>query len=108
VPVRLAFRALWYLGVDPEAEKTWSRAINDPNMPPGVRSDLIVDMIDEGYTDNDHPTKADLPVIRARLEILERYAPYAMDRVNAEAFAEAYRTMLELYIRLGGEPRTRR
>jgi hypothetical protein len=108
VPVRLAFRALWYLGTDPEAEKTWSRAINDPNMPEGVRSDLIVDMIDEGYTDNDHPTKADLPVIRARLDIIERYAPYAMDRVNAQAFEEAYRTLLELYIRLGGDPRNRR
>jgi hypothetical protein len=108
VPVRLAFRALWYLGTDPEAEKTWSRAINDPDMPEGVRSDLIVDMIDEGYTDNDHPTKADLPVIRARLEIIERHAPYAMDRVNARAFEEAYRTLLELYVRLGGEPRGRR
>jgi hypothetical protein len=107
VPTRLAFRALWYLGTDPEAETTWRRAINDPNTPPGVRSDLIVDMVDEGYTDNSHPTKADLPVIEARLGILERHAPYAMDEVNARAFAEAYRTLLELYIRLGGRPRGR-
>jgi hypothetical protein len=107
VPTRLAFRALWYLGTDPEAETKWRRAINDPRCPPGVRSDLIVDMIDEGYTDNSHPTKADLPVIEARLGILERHAPYAMDEVNARAFAEAYRTLLELYIRLGGRPRGR-
>lgn len=105
VPVRLAFRALWYLGVDPEAERTWSRSINDPRHPPGVRSDLIVDMIDEGYTDNNHPTKEDLPVILARLEIIERYAPYAMDQVNADAFEQAYEYLLGLYIRLGGEPR---
>lgn len=105
VPIRLAFRALWYLGVDPEAEKTWSRAINDPKTPPGVRRDLIVDMIDEGYSDNDHPTRQDLPTILARLEIIERYAPYAMDEVNAAAFEEAYRVLLDLYIRLGGEPR---
>jgi hypothetical protein len=77
-------------------------------MPEEVRSDLIVDMIDEGYTDNSHPTKADLPVILARLEILERHAPYAMDQVNAAAFEEAYRTMLQLYIRLGGDPGARR
>jgi hypothetical protein len=105
VPVKLAFRALWYLGVDPEAEKTWARAINDPTHPPGVRSDLIVDMIDEGYTDNNHPGKEDLPVILARLEIIERHAPYAMDEVNAAAYEEAYRHLLEMYIRLGGEPR---
>ena len=102
VPTTIAFRALWYLGTDPEAEKTWVRAINDLNTPPGVRSDLIVDMIDEGYTDNNRPGKADLPVILARLEILERHAPYAIDEVNAKAFAEAYRTMLDLYVRLGG------
>lgn len=100
VPVRLAFRALWYLGVDPEAERTWSRAINDPSSPPGVRSDLLVDMIDEGYTDNSHPTKADLPLIRARLELIERLAPYAMDQVNADAFEEAYKDLLAMYVRL--------
>lgn len=108
VPTKIAFRALWYLGTDPEAEKTWRRAINDPNHPPGVRSDLIVDMIDEGYTDNNHPTKEDLPVILARLELIERHAPYAMDEVNAEAFEVAYRHLLDMYIRLGGEPRDKR
>ncbi len=105
VPVRLAFRALWYLGTDPAAEVTWSRAINDANHPEGVRSDLIVDMIDEGYTDNDRPGLADLALIRRRLEILERYAPHAMDEINAQAFEEAYRTLLALYLRLGGEAR---
>lgn len=105
VPVRLAFLALWYLGVDPAAETTWSRAINDPRQAEGVRSDLIVDMVDEGYTDNDRPGLADLALIQRRLEILERYAPHAMDEVNAQAFEEAYRTLLELYLRLGGEAR---
>lgn len=107
VPVKVAFRALWYLGTDPGAEKTWSRAINDPNMPAEVRSDLIIDMIDEGYTDNDKPGKADLPVILARLGILERHAPNAMDEVNRKAFQDAYRHMLELYARLGGDPARR-
>ena len=102
VPERLAFRALWYLGVDPAAEATWSRAINDLTMPEGVRSDLIVDMIDEGYSDNSHPGKQDLPLILARLQIIERHAPYAIDAVNRRAFEEVYRDLLELYIRLGG------
>jgi hypothetical protein len=108
VPVRIAFRALWYLGVDPAAESTWSRAINDPSLPDGVRSDLIVDMIDEGYTDNSRPTAADLPTILARLEIVERHAPHAMDDVNRDAFEEAYRHLLDMYVRLGGRAVTTR
>lgn len=105
VPVTLAFRALWYLGADPAAEVTWSRAINDPLLPAGVRSDLILDMIDEGYTDNSHPGPRDLPLILLRLQIIERHAPLAMDEVNRKAFAEIYRDLLDLYIRLGGDAR---
>ncbi|HEX5054817.1 MAG TPA: hypothetical protein VFZ65_23775 [Planctomycetota bacterium] len=108
MPVRVAFRALWYLGVDPAAQATWNRAINDPTLSEGVRSDLIVDMIDEGYTDNERPGPADLPIVRARLEILERRAPYAMDAVNARAFEEAYRDLLALYLRLRGPSREAR
>jgi len=100
VPVQVAFRALWYLGTDSAAEATWAAAINDPRLPEGVRSDLIIDMIDEGYTDNERPGAADLAVVRARLQILERHAPHAMDEINARAFEQAYREMLQLYQRL--------
>lgn len=105
VPERLAFRALWYLGVDAAAEATWQRAINDPNSPSGVRSDLIVDMTDEGYTDNERPMLADLPLIEARLSILERHAPYALDEGNRLAFAEAYHGLLAIWQRLAGRSR---
>lgn len=105
VPVKVAFRALWYVGVDPEADKIWMKAINDPRHPPGVRSDLIEDLHDEGYSDNSHPTAADLPIILARMEMIERLAPYALDQVNADAFEEAYKDLLNKYLRLGGEPR---
>jgi hypothetical protein len=88
VSARLAFKALLYVGVDPEAEKTWMTAINDPKLPAGVRSDLIEDLNDEGYEDpsGNHITKRDLPLILARMEIIERLSPYAMDKVNADAF----------------------
>ncbi len=105
VSAEVAFRALWYVGVDPEAEKTWMTAINDLNLPPDVRSDLIEDLNDEGYTDNSNPTKADLPLILARLELIERISAHAIDEVNAKAFEEAYKDLLELYVRLGGAPR---
>lgn len=102
VSARLAFKALLYVGVDPEAEKTWMTAINDPNLPEGVRSDLIEDLNDEGYEDpsGNHITKRDLPLILARMEIIERLAPYAMDKVNADAFQEAYKDLLNMYVRL--------
>jgi hypothetical protein len=104
IPAELAFRALRYVGVDPAAEKTLLRAINDPKMPPGVRSDLIEDLNQEGYTDNNRPTKKDLPLILARLKLIERLAPLALDDVNAAAFEEAYKDLLNMYIRLGGAP----
>jgi hypothetical protein len=108
VAAELAFKALQYVGVDPEAEQIWRRAIDDPAMPEGVRSDLIEDLNQEGYLDNSQPTKADLPLIRARLELIERLAPFATDPVNAAAFEEAYKDLLAMYLRLGGEPRGRR
>ncbi|MBK8975006.1 MAG: hypothetical protein IPM29_03700 [Planctomycetes bacterium] len=103
VAADLAFRALQYVGVDPEAERTWRRAIDDPSMPAGVRSDLIEDLNQEGYLDNSHPTREDLPLILARMQLIERLAPYAMDEVNAAAFEEAYKDLLDMYLRLGGE-----
>lgn len=103
VPVDLAFQALRYVGVDPAAEATWLAAINDSNTPPEARSDLIEDLNQEGYGDNDRPTAADLPLVRARLRLIERLAADAADEVNAAAFAEAYKDLLEMYVRLGGD-----
>jgi len=103
VPVDLAFQALRYVGVDPAAEATWLAAINDPNTPPEARSDLIEDLNQEGYSDNDRPTAADLPLVRARLRLIEQLAADATDEVNAAAFAEAYKDLLAMYVRLGGD-----
>jgi hypothetical protein len=33
--------------------------------------------------------------------------PFAVDEVNRAAFAEAYKDLLEMYVRLGGAPRGR-
>ncbi|MBL8727049.1 MAG: hypothetical protein JNM25_01370 [Planctomycetes bacterium] len=108
VPVALAFQALPYVGIDPAAEATWLRAIRDPNTPAEARSDLIEDLNEQGYHDNGRPTKADLPLLLARLQLIERLAPDAVDEVAAAAFAEAYKDLLEMYVRLGGELPTKR
>jgi|KBSSwiStaDraftv2_1062776.scaffolds.fasta_scaffold63036_3 hypothetical protein len=103
VRAELAFEALRLVGVDPAAEQTWERAIHDRSLPDGVRSDLIEDLNDEGYTDNDRPGQADLPLILARMQILERLMPNAQDAVEAAAMAEAYKDLLEMYEKLGGQ-----
>lgn len=104
VAIELAFKALNFVGVDPEAEKIWLRAIRDPKTPDGVRSDLIEDLNDEGYVDNSHPGKEDLDLILARMRLIERLQPLETDPVNAAAFEEAYKDLLAMYVRLGGKP----
>ena len=90
----LAREALRNVGKDPQALVIWLRAINDPAMPEGDRSDLIEDLNDEGYDDLGSYTEADLQLILARLELIEQQMPLAKDAVNAWAFTEAYQDLL--------------
>lgn len=99
-PEALARAALRLIGRDATAEKTWVRAINDSQMPADDRHDLIEDLADEGFPDSDRPTAADLPMILARLALIERLRPYAMDKINADAFDEAYKDLLEMYVQV--------
>jgi len=88
--------ALSLVGVDPEAELYWVAAINDPSLPDGERQDLIEDLNEEGLPDPKHPTIEDLPLILSRLDRIERLMPWAMDKVNWDAFVEAYKDLLNL------------
>jgi hypothetical protein len=81
--------ALSFVGADPDAEAYWIDAINDPNLSPHERQDLIEDLNEEGFADPHHPTLEDLPLIVSRLMIIEELAPDAMDDVNSDAFDEA-------------------
>jgi hypothetical protein len=90
----LAREALRLVGKDPEALVIWRRAINDPALPAGNRSDLIEDLNDEGYDGQGAFTEADLQLILARLDLIEREMPLAMDATNAWAFTEAYKDLL--------------
>jgi hypothetical protein len=84
------------VGVDPDAEAYWVDAINDPNLPAEERKDLIEDLNEDGLSDPHHPGPEDMPVIANRLLLIEELAPYAMDRVNSDAFAEAHKDLLGL------------
>jgi hypothetical protein len=90
--------ALALVGSDPTAELVWTEAINNPLLPPEERQDLIEDLNEDGLSK--HPTVTDLPLIRARLEIIGRLLPAAMDKTNAEAFREAKKDLLKMEAKL--------
>ena len=92
--------------MDPDAEDYWFAAINDLTLPANERQNLIEDLNEEGLSDPEHPTIDDLPLIFSRLELIETIAPDAADEVNADAFMEAYKDLLNLaeLAMGGGEP----
>lgn len=92
--------ALAMVGSDPTAEAYWAIAINDPSLSESEREDLIEDLNEEGFEDPKNPTIEELPIIINRLQIIEDYAPFAMDEVNARSFAEAYKDLFNMYTRL--------
>lgn len=88
--------ALSLVGSDPEAEFIWTAAINDPSLPANERKDLIEDLNEDGFPDPKHVTLDDVPLILRRIDLIEQLAPAAMDDVNAAAFAEAYKDLVEM------------
>jgi hypothetical protein len=96
----LARAALSFVGADPEAEAYWYGAINDPKLSANERKDLIEDLNEDGLSDPRRPGPEDLPLILSRLALIEEAAPYAMDEVNADAFQEAYKDLVNLAARL--------
>jgi hypothetical protein len=80
--------ALKKVGVDPEAEAVWLRAINDPKLSAETRSGLIEDLNEVGFANPSRPTKAELPLIKKRLDIIKRLRPEA-NGSNAAALDEA-------------------
>jgi hypothetical protein len=87
---------LYFVGADPEATAYWMAAIDDPGLPSEERRDLIEDLNEHGLLDPRHPTMADLPLIENRIVLIEAIAPYSMDQVNVDAFAEAHKDLVGL------------
>lgn len=102
----MARLALFFVGADPDAEAYWYEAINDTRLSEHERQDLIEDLNEDGLTDPKHPTEEDLPLILTRLLIIEAIAPDAVDQVNADAFQEAYKDLVNLaqLVIGGGQP----
>jgi hypothetical protein len=96
VPLPIARSALSFVGDDPEAESVWLQAINDPNLSANARKDLIEDLNEDGFPDHKNLTLDDLPLIQSRIQLIEQLADDAMDDVNAAAFAEAYKDLVNM------------
>jgi hypothetical protein len=92
----MARAALAFVGADLDAEMYWYEAINDPGLSAHERSDLIEDLNEDGLSDPQNPTVDDLPLILSRIQLIEAIAWDAMDEVNAAAFQEAYKDLVNL------------
>ena len=97
---RRARVALSMIGYDPDADEVWIRLINDPSVSAEARHDLIEDLNDDGFADPDNPTLDELPMIEYRIELIEELQPYAMDKVNSDAFKEAHKDLVNMVDRL--------
>ncbi len=99
----VARQALALVGADPGAEAYWYGAINDPAIPSQERQDLIEDLNEDGLSNPKHPDASDLPVILRRIDLLQEIGANAMDQVNADAFQEAYKDLVNLAdVAIGG------
>jgi hypothetical protein len=99
-PRTIEREALAYVGADALAEAIWVDAINNPSVSAHDRSDLIEDLNEDGFPDPRRPTIDDLPLIVNRLALIEDLVPSAMDDVNAAAFAEAYKDLVNMFRRV--------
>ncbi len=97
---RRARVALSMIGYDPDADEVWIELINDPSLSANARSNLIEDLNEDGFADPDNPTLDELPMIEYRIELIEDLLPYAMDKVNEDAFKEARKDLVNMVDRL--------
>jgi hypothetical protein len=100
----LAREALTFVGADLAATEIWSRSINNRELPANERQDLIEDLNEEGFQDPKRLTRDDLPLILSRIELVELLAPSAIDDVNAAAFKEAHKDLINMRDRILSQP----
>ena len=89
----LAREALALVGTDPYAEDYWFAALNNPALPQSERQDLVDDLNEEGFADPKHPTIDELPLLIARMQLLEDAAMWLGDQYEWE---EPYRDLQQM------------
>jgi hypothetical protein len=96
--------ALAFVGADPQANQFYTQAINDNSLTPNHRRNLIEDLNQDGFADTRNLTTADLPLIENRIKLIEQLAPQAMDDINAAAFQEAYKDLINMRAKITTTP----
>jgi hypothetical protein len=98
----LGRHALSYVGDEPLADEVWATLINDPDLSPKVREDLIEDLNENGFSEGNgrRATVEDLPLIESRIQLIEEHWQFAMDEANDAAFAEVYKDLINMWWRL--------
>lgn len=104
----LARIALSYVGASDRAEQLYRVAIDDLNLSPSARKNLIEDLNQEGFANLKQLSAADLPLIQKRLALIDQLAPRAKDPVNAAAFAEAKKDLLAMREKASQAPRPKK
>lgn len=100
----LARLALNFAGADPQANDFYVTAINDMGLTKDQRSNLIEDLNEDGFSNPKNLSASDLPLIENRLALIEQLAPSAADEVNAAAFKEAHKDLMNMRDRLTQPP----
>jgi hypothetical protein len=100
----LARVALAYVGVDAQANDLYQKAINDLALPKDHRRNLIEDLNQDGFADRKNLTPRDLQLIQNRIALIEQLAPRTTDPVNAAAFKEAYKDLVNMRERVNRPP----
>jgi hypothetical protein len=96
----LARLALSFVGADAQANEFYQKTIDDPLLTRSDRKNLIEDLNQDGFPDRRNLTTRDLPLIQNRIALIEQLAPQAMDDVNAAAFQEAYKDLVNMRDRI--------
>lgn len=92
----LARVALHWVGTDDRAEQFYQVAVNDPNLSPNARKNLVEDLNQDGFANPKQLGTADLALIDRRLKFIERVAPDAKDPTVIAAFGEAKKDLLAM------------
>ena len=99
-PDKEAREALKRVGVDSQADAIWTQAVNNPNLPAETRAGLIEDLNEVGFVNPEKPTKAELPMINKRLELVKRLRATPLDAANAAALEEARKDLESMAAKL--------
>jgi hypothetical protein len=99
----LAKIGLYYAGVNPQANAFLATAVNDQSLPLDVRSGLVKDLGQDGFNEK-NPGAADLPIIQARLGLIDASTAAGIDPTLQAAFLEAQKDLLKAQAKIPPNP----